>query len=313
MSDSGASCSRSPSVLITTISQGATPRASRRALTVLACHNASALPRVPMRHVVVIGASRPRGGGVSARAASVGRRILVEREEAPQGGRAGIHRLVIVDGLELFGGREEQLFDHQAGDLVDAGTRVGSEAGEPGREALQFGLTHAFESCAQRHDGRDRGPRSEPAIPGGDFVVHEAARPWRRRPAAGRGSPARCRAGRRCCRGTLPRGRATSGAMSRGTARSTTNIGRPRRAASTRRISAVGQHQIGRARGRDEDVGRPRAPRSVRPTRPPRPCTSAASSSPRSCRRVAMVVLATCSWKCRALSRAISPAPKTMK
>ena len=42
-----------------------------------------------------------------------------------------------------------------------------------------------------------------------------------------------------------------------------------------------------------------------------RPPISAASASPRSCRRVAIVVLATCSWKCTADRRAISPAPNT--
>ena len=48
-SDSGASCSRSPDVLMTTMRQGGPPAAAMRAATVFACHSASWLPRVPSR------------------------------------------------------------------------------------------------------------------------------------------------------------------------------------------------------------------------------------------------------------------------
>ena len=49
ISDSGASCSRSPAVLMTTIRQVGPPAAAMRAATVCACHSASWLPRVPRR------------------------------------------------------------------------------------------------------------------------------------------------------------------------------------------------------------------------------------------------------------------------
>ena len=51
-SDSGACCSRSPAVRMTTTSAAA-PAASIRAATVLACQSASALPRVPILSVVI--------------------------------------------------------------------------------------------------------------------------------------------------------------------------------------------------------------------------------------------------------------------
>jgi hypothetical protein len=43
---------------MTTISHGGPPAAAIRAATVFACHNASWLPRVPSRRVVVIGVGR---------------------------------------------------------------------------------------------------------------------------------------------------------------------------------------------------------------------------------------------------------------
>ena len=81
------------------------------------------------------------------------------------------------------------------------------------------------------------------------------ARPGRRRPARStiasasvtaacrwlRRLPARSCRGRRWCRGRGPRASATSGSTSRGTAKSTTNIGRRRRALSARSKSALAE------------------------------------------------------------------------
>ena len=60
ISESGASCSRSPEVLMVTIVQGGPPAAAMRAATVLACQRASWLPRVPIRS---ISATRGASGG----------------------------------------------------------------------------------------------------------------------------------------------------------------------------------------------------------------------------------------------------------
>ena len=73
ISESGRSCRRSPSVLMITISQAGPPAAAMRAATVLACHSASRLPRVPRRRATASAAVRPMGAGTARRARS-GRR-----------------------------------------------------------------------------------------------------------------------------------------------------------------------------------------------------------------------------------------------
>ena len=63
------------------------------------------------------------------------------------------------------------------------------------------------------------------------------------------------RAGRRSCTGRRPRARRPRGSMSRGTARSSMNIGRCRRSSSARRTSASAITWPGRAVEDDDDVG----------------------------------------------------------
>ena len=72
-------------------------------------------------------AGEPRSGPASALAAVRRRRARTARVE-----RVGVraHAGRVVDGLELFGRREQQLLDHQPGDLVDARPRLGRQPGE---------------------------------------------------------------------------------------------------------------------------------------------------------------------------------------
>src|SRR3954452_5694048 len=164
-SDSGASCSRSPDVRITTISHGGPPAAAMRAATVFACHNASWLPRVPSRSVAVIVARRRDDDRRSRRsprlpscAFAIARErlhfppfVFGEREQPRQ--RLGVHRhrLGIGQRLELFGWREQQLLDNQVGDLVDARACFRRQRRQLEIEPFELGAADRFEPFAQRH------------------------------------------------------------------------------------------------------------------------------------------------------------------
>ena len=110
--------------------------------TVLACHSARRLPRVPIR----IGGAHERGALLAGAGVGSGFARCSSAAEPEQAGSAPRRRprgRLVADRLQLFGRREQQLLDDQPGDLVDAGAGFRWQAGELGLEPQQLGLADA--------------------------------------------------------------------------------------------------------------------------------------------------------------------------
>ena len=206
-SESGADCSRSPVVLMMT-SSTSTPADSSRAATVRACHSASWLPRVPMRSGECI--SR---GGSAIRAVFAAPRRTAPRRRARTGGSGRPSRRdqgLVADRLQLLGRRQQQLLDEELRDLVDAGARLGRQAGQLRLEPRQLRLADRLEPLAQRDDGRDDFARLQPRAELRDLFPDDRFGPLQLARCGASGSLSRCPAGRRCCRGRPVRGRRRS-------------------------------------------------------------------------------------------------------
>src|SRR5262249_9551327 len=126
-----------------------------RLATVVACHSASWLPRVPMR------TSRRASTGSATRAArraglgarerldaaawsAVGIRGF-EPEQACQGVRIGDYGVrIAAERLQFFRRTQKEFLDHESRDILNAFARLGRKRGEFWREPFEFRPADVF-------------------------------------------------------------------------------------------------------------------------------------------------------------------------
>ena len=169
VSDSGCVCRRSPPVLITTISTRVPP----------ACRRVGDGVGLPQREPAAARAEpdRRRRHDAADLCAGVriggGARLLFGREPEQAVQRLGVggNGRLVADRLELFGRRQQQLLDDEAGDLVDAGARLRRKPGQLRLEPQQLRLADRLEPLAQRDHRRDDVARLHPRHEPGHFAV----------------------------------------------------------------------------------------------------------------------------------------------
>ena len=183
-SESGASCSRSPDVLMTTMRQGGPPAcgdargdgvrlpqrqlAAARAEPELARHaHVSASASGARERLDAAAVALERGASLSGPLA-LGRRRA--RTAASSASAYAPTVSGVAERLELLGRRQQQLLDDEVRDLVDARPRLGRQRRQLELEPLELRAADRLEPLPQRDDGRDRAARAEPAAELLDFL-----------------------------------------------------------------------------------------------------------------------------------------------
>ncbi len=165
-SDSGASCSRSPVVLIVTMRQGGPPVAAIRAATALRLPEGElAAARSESEfasHVATQRDGRAAGCDAERFDVALGSSGFGQPEQAGQRFGVRADRFRVAERLQLFGRRQQQLLDDEVRDFVDPRARFRRQRRQLEVEPIELGPANRFELLTKRDDGRDGAARPEP-------------------------------------------------------------------------------------------------------------------------------------------------------